>query len=89
MQRPLLFVVNPRAGSGRAERIWKAVEGRLRALQTAYEAVFTTPEANGYDTALRVLRTGRYRAVVAVGATGRQTRWRTPSCGRRPAFPSG
>ena len=70
MQRPLLFVVNPRAGSGRAERIWKAVEGRLRASQTAYEAVFTTPEADGYDTTLRVLRTGRYRAVVAVGGDG-------------------
>jgi len=67
---PLLFVVNPRAGSGRAERIWKRVEGQLHSSGIAYEVAFTTPEADGYDTALRLLRFGRYRGVIAVGGDG-------------------
>jgi diacylglycerol kinase (ATP) len=66
--RDVLFVVNPRAASGRAGRVWSSLCDRVHGLRTA--ATVQCGEAASAAKAIAAALTPRIRRVVTVGGDG-------------------
>src|SRR2546430_12781353 len=66
---PILFVVNPASGAGKAGREWAAVESWLPSSGLPYEVALTTRPNEATEIAQRAVRDSR-PAVVAVGGDG-------------------
>ncbi|HEY8554724.1 MAG TPA: YegS/Rv2252/BmrU family lipid kinase [Burkholderiales bacterium] len=64
----VLFVVNPRAASGRAARVWASLCERVRSLRAA--RVVRCGEASAAASAIAAALTPRIRRVIAVGGDG-------------------
>ncbi|HEX7043783.1 MAG TPA: diacylglycerol kinase family protein [Burkholderiales bacterium] len=64
----VLFVVNPRAASGRAARVWSSLCERVRSLRAA--RVVRCGETSAAASAIAAALTPRIRRVVAVGGDG-------------------
>ena len=64
----VLFVVNPRAASGRAARVWSSLCDRVRSLRAA--RVVRCGETSAAASAIAAALTPRIRRVVAVGGDG-------------------
>ncbi len=65
------FIVNPNAGGGRAERLWRHLEGQLRRMRVEYRAFLT--EKSGDATAFAAVLTEKCREprnIVVVGGDG-------------------
>jgi len=68
LMEDVLFVVNPRAASGRAARVWSSLCDRVRSLRTA--TVVHCGESASAATAIIAALTPRIRRVVALGGDG-------------------
>src|SRR5882762_2402200 len=66
---PVLFIVNPASGAGRAGREWSAVETWLPSAGFQFEVARTTRPLEATEIAQRAVRESR-PAVVAVGGDG-------------------
>src|SRR5439155_26108919 len=66
---PVLFVVNPASGAGKAGRDWKQVESWLPSAGIPYETVMTTRPNEAIDITQRAVRESR-PVVVSVGGDG-------------------
>src|SRR3954470_19076943 len=66
---PILFIVNPSSGAGKAGREWAAVETWLPTRGLPYEAAFTTRPLEATEIAQKAVRESR-PVVVAVGGDG-------------------
>jgi YegS/Rv2252/BmrU family lipid kinase len=66
---PILFIVNPSSGAGKAGREWAVIETWLPASDLPYEATFTTRPAEATEIAQRAVLESR-PLVVAVGGDG-------------------
>lgn len=64
----VLFIYNPKAGRGRAKRIWPQVEQRLSGLNIEY--VVQETQAAGHAMRIAAEAASQFRAVVAVGGDG-------------------
>src|SRR5256885_16110410 len=67
---PILFVVNPASGAGKAGREWAGVEGWLPSSGLPYEVVRTTRPLEATEIAQRAVRES-LPGEVAVGCDGR------------------
>jgi YegS/Rv2252/BmrU family lipid kinase len=65
MSLPVLLLVNPAAGGGRALRVLPAVEARLRALGVAFATQLTRDLAHARDLAGEAARSGRTVAALS------------------------
>lgn len=66
---PLLFVINPIAGGGRARRAWAGLEGRIRQAVPRLTAVFTDCPGHAREIAAGARSSG-YAGVVVFGGDG-------------------
>src|SRR5438067_11523460 len=66
---PILFIVNPSSGAGKAGREWAAVETWLPTSGLPYEVAFTTRPLEATEIAQKAVRESR-PVVVAVGGDG-------------------
>src|SRR3989475_9692464 len=66
---PILFIVNPSSGAGKAGREWAAVESWLPTSGLPYEVAFTTRPLEATEIAQKAVHESR-PVVVAVGADG-------------------
>jgi diacylglycerol kinase (ATP) len=66
---PVLFIVNPSSGAGKAGRDWAAVEGWLPTTGMHFESALTTRAGEATEIAQRAVRESR-PLVVAVGGDG-------------------
>src|SRR2546430_10560581 len=66
---PILFIVNPSSGAGKAGREWAAVETWLPSSGLPYEVALTTRPNEATEIAQRAVRDSR-PVVVAVGGDG-------------------
>ena len=66
---PILFIVNPSSGAGKAGREWAAVESWLPTSGLPYEVAFTTRPLEATEIAQTAVRQSR-PVVVAVGGDG-------------------
>ena len=64
----VLFVVNPKAGSGRAARVWSALRDRVRSLRSA--SVVLCGETAAAASAITAALGPRVRRVIMVGGDG-------------------
>src|SRR5438067_9185631 len=66
---PILFIVNPASGAGKAGREWAAIESWLPSSGLPYEVALTTRPLEATEIAQRAVREAR-PGVVAVGGDG-------------------
>src|SRR2546421_6331038 len=66
---PILFIVNPASGAGKAGREWAAIEAWLSSSGLPYEVAMTTRPLEATEIAQRAVRESR-PVVVAVGGDG-------------------
>jgi diacylglycerol kinase (ATP) len=66
---PVLFIVNPKSGAGRAGREWASIASWLPSTGLQFEAVLTTRPMEAVEIAQRAVRESR-PVVVAVGGDG-------------------
>src|SRR2546430_14794836 len=66
---PILFIVNPSSGAGKAGREWAAVESWLPTSGLPYEVAFTTRPLEATEIAQKPVHESR-PVVVAVGGDG-------------------
>ncbi len=64
------LVLNPYADRWGANKTWPRLEAVLKARQVDYEVVRTEEPGHGIALAYEAARSGRYRAIVAVGGDG-------------------
>src|SRR3989440_4806084 len=66
---PILFIVNPASGAGKAGREWAGIESWLPSSGLPYEVALTTRPLEATEIAQRAVRESR-PVVVAVGGDG-------------------
>lgn len=69
MSAPIVVIVNPVAGGGRARRLWPGWQHRLAAAGLAHSVTFTTKPDEATDLARQAVQRGA-QLVVAVGGDG-------------------
>ncbi|WP_118920909.1 diacylglycerol/lipid kinase family protein [Neobacillus notoginsengisoli] len=70
--KKIYFIVNPKAGNGKCQRVWESVEKKLAELQVSYEAFFTHDQGHATELARKAakLAGGRQAIIAAVGGDG-------------------
>jgi len=69
MEKNWFFIINPKAGNGDFEKVWREIEGLALAQGIAYEAHFTTAQNDGCNKVKECIARG-YRNFIVMGGDG-------------------